>query len=89
LEERLADSNKRWKISPADIEERKLWDQYMAAYEAALSKCSFEWAPWYIIPANKKWFRNCVISEIIVEALESLDMKYPKIAFDPDHIVIK
>jgi PPK2 family polyphosphate:nucleotide phosphotransferase len=89
FEERLADSNKRWKISPADFEERKLWDQYMTAYEAALSRCSFEWAPWYVIPANKKWFRNCVISQIIVEALESLDMEYPKIAFDPAHIVIK
>jgi PPK2 family polyphosphate:nucleotide phosphotransferase len=89
LEERLADRNKRWKVSPADFEERKLWDQYMNAYEAALSQCSFEWAPWYVIPANKKWFRNCVISQIIVEALESLDMEYPKIAFDPAHIVIK
>src|SRR5579859_1781151 len=89
FEERIADANKRWKVSPADFEERKLWDQYMTAYEAALSKCSFEWAPWYVIPANKKWFRNCAISQIIVEALESLDMKYPKITFDPATIVIK
>jgi PPK2 family polyphosphate:nucleotide phosphotransferase len=89
LEERLADPNKRWKVSPADFEERKLWDQYMTAYEVALSKCSAEWAPWYVIPANKKWFRNCAISQIIVEALESLDMRYPKITFDPASIVIK
>jgi PPK2 family polyphosphate:nucleotide phosphotransferase len=89
FEERLADPNKRWKVSPADFEERKLWDHYMTAFEVALSKCSFEWAPWYVIPANKKWFRDCAISQIIVEALESLDMKYPKIAFDPAHIVIK
>jgi len=89
FEERLADRNKRWKISPADFEERKLWDQYMVAYEAALSQCSFDWAPWYVIPANKKWFRNCAISQIIVEALESLDMEYPKITYDPAHIVIK
>ena len=89
FEERLADPNKRWKVSPADFEERKLWDQYMIAFEAALTKCSFDWAPWYVIPANKKWFRNCAISQIIVEALESLDMEYPKIAFDPAHIVIK
>jgi polyphosphate kinase 2 (PPK2 family) len=89
LEQRLADPNKRWKVSPADFEERKLWDQYMSAYEAALSKCSCEWAPWYIIPANKKWFRNYAVSQIIVEALESMDMKYPKIEFDPANIVIK
>jgi PPK2 family polyphosphate:nucleotide phosphotransferase len=89
LEQRLADSNKRWKVSPADFEERKLWDQYMNAYEAALNKCSADWAPWYIIPANQKWFRNCAISQIIVEALESLDMKYPRIEFDPATIVIK
>jgi PPK2 family polyphosphate:nucleotide phosphotransferase len=89
LEQRLADPNKRWKVSPADFQERKLWDQYMNAYEAALSKCSAEWAPWYIIPANQKWFRNYTISQIIVEALESLDMKYPKITFDPASIVIK
>ena len=89
LEQRLADPNKRWKVSPADFEERKLWYQYMNAYEVALSKCSAEWAPWYVIPANQKWFRNCAISQIIVEALESLDMKYPKITFDPGTIVIK
>ena len=89
FEQRLADPNKRWKVSPADFAERKLWDQYMIAFEAALSKCSFDWAPWYVIPANKKWFRNCAVSQIIVEALESLDMEYPKIAFDPAHIVIK
>ncbi len=89
FEERLTDPNKRWKVSPADFAERKLWDQYMIAFEAALSKCSFDWAPWYVIPANKKWFRDYAVSQIIVEALESLDMEYPKIAFDPAHIVIK
>jgi PPK2 family polyphosphate:nucleotide phosphotransferase len=89
LEQRIADRNKRWKVSPADFEERKLWDDYMGAFEAALSKCSAEWAPWYVIPANKKWFRDLAVSQIIVEALESLDMKYPKIDFDPANIVIK
>lgn len=89
FEQRIADRDKRWKISPADFEERKLWDNYMEAFEAALSKCNAEWAPWYVIPANKKWFRNLVISQIIVEALESLDMKYPKVAFDAANIAIK
>jgi len=89
FEERLSDPNKNWKSTPADFEERKLWDQYTAAFEAALSKCNAEWAPWYVIPADKKWFRNLAVSQIIVEALESLNLEYPKIEFDPAQIVIK
>jgi PPK2 family polyphosphate:nucleotide phosphotransferase len=89
FEQRIADRCKRWKVSPADFEERKLWDEYIDAFEDALSKCSADCAPWYVIPANKKWFRDLAVSQIIVEALESLDMKYPKIEFDPATIVIK
>jgi polyphosphate kinase 2 (PPK2 family) len=89
LRERLADPRKTWKANPNDVEERKYWDDYMEAYEDALRKCSTKVAPWYIIPANKKWFRNMVISQIIVEELESLHMKYPKPTFDPSKIVIK
>jgi len=89
LLERLRDPRKVWKANPGDIEERKYWNDYMRAYEDALSKCSTEVAPWYVIPADKKWFRNMVVSEIIVEALESLHMKYPKPTFDPSKIVIK
>jgi PPK2 family polyphosphate:nucleotide phosphotransferase len=89
FEQRLTDPRKMWKVSPADFEERKHWDEYMSAYEDALSKCSVEWAPWYVIPANKKWFRNLAVSRIVVEALESLKMKYPKIEFDPAKIVIE
>jgi PPK2 family polyphosphate:nucleotide phosphotransferase len=89
LAERLRDPTKVWKASLGDLEERKLWDDYMGAYEDALSKCSTEYAPWHIIPADKKWFRNLAISEIIVEALEGLKMKYPKPAFDPSKIVIE
>jgi polyphosphate kinase 2 (PPK2 family) len=89
FKERLADPCKRWKATPADFEERKLWDDYTAAFEDALSKCSSRSAPWYVIPANKKWFRNLAVSQIIVEALQSLDMKFPKLDFDPKKIVIK
>ena len=60
-----------------DLEERKLWDDYQEAYAAALSKTSTEWAPWYIIPANAKWYRNYVISRILVDALEGFEMRYP------------
>jgi PPK2 family polyphosphate:nucleotide phosphotransferase len=82
FEQRLDDPTKRWKISPADFEERKLWDEYQKAYEDAISRCGTPWAPWYIIPANKKWLRNLAVSHIVLRALEGLKMKYPKPAFD-------
>lgn len=88
LQQRLLDPTKQWKVNPADFEERKHWDDYMAAYEDALSKCTTEDAPWYVIPANKKWFRNLAISQIIVETLENFKMKYPTLTFDPAKIVI-
>ena len=78
LESRINDPSKHWKITEADIRERAYWDDYMQAYETVLQKCSTDWAPWYIIPANKKWYRNLVITERIVETLEGLDMKFPK-----------
>src|SRR6266566_2586413 len=89
FEERLADPCKMWKATPADFEERKYWDDYVAAFEDVLTRCSVKPAPWYVIPANKKWFRNLAISQIIVEALQSLDMKFPKLNFDPKKIVVK
>jgi len=89
LEQRLNDPNKLWKVNPTDFEERKRWDDYMEAYEDALSACSTKCAPWYVIPADKKWARNLAISQIIVEALESLKMKYPKPDFDPSKIKIE
>lgn len=82
LMERIDDPDKRWKISQADFNERKFWDDYMDAYEAALTRCNTQDAPWYIIPANKKWFRNLAVSHIIAETLEGLDMKFPKPAID-------
>jgi len=77
FEARLLDPRKNWKFSSKDVEERKLWDTYMAAYEDALSRCSTPWAPWYIVPADKKWFRNLSVSGIIVRALEGLELRYP------------
>lgn len=89
FEARLADRCKIWKASEADFTERRLWDDYIAAFEDALSKCAAPHAPWYVIPANKKWFRNLAISQIIVETLEGLKMKFPKSQIDPAKIVIK
>ena len=69
--------SKNWKISCADAREREFWDDYQSAYQDALGKCSTRHAPWYVIPANKKWFRNLAVSQIIVDALQELQMKYP------------
>lgn len=77
LQERLDDPKKRWKFRKGDLDDRKLWDDYMAAFEDALSETSTDYAPWYVIPANKNWYRNYVVSKILVEALEGLKMKYP------------
>ncbi|HEY0007317.1 MAG TPA: polyphosphate kinase 2 family protein [Tepidisphaeraceae bacterium] len=74
---RLDDPTKNWKFNPGDLEERKLWDDYQAAYEDVLSKCSTEAAPWYVIPADKKWYRNYAISEVLRHTLEALKPKFP------------
>ena len=89
LQARLDDPAKRWKFAKGDLDERKRWPQYMAAYEEMLSKTSMEWAPWYIIPANRKWYRNLVISQIIVETLEGLAMSYPPAEAGLEDIVIE
>ena len=82
FKERLDDPSKQWKISEADYKERGFWDDYIAAYEEALSRCSTDHAPWFVIPANHKWFRNLAIARIVVEHLESLKMQYPKPTVD-------
>jgi PPK2 family polyphosphate:nucleotide phosphotransferase len=78
LEERLADPTKHWKFAASDIEERKLWSTYMRAYEDALTKCSTGEAPWHVIPANRKWYRNLVVADIIEKALQSMKPQWPR-----------
>jgi PPK2 family polyphosphate:nucleotide phosphotransferase len=78
FKQRLDDPQRRWKISEADYEERKFWKNYQEAYQDALSQTSTKHAPWFVIPANHKWFRNLVISRIVAESLESLEMKFPE-----------
>ena len=82
FKERLDDPSKHWKISEADYKERGFWDKYVAGYEEALSRCSTKHAPWFIIPANHKWFRDLLIARIVVEHLEALKMQYPKSTVD-------
>ena len=77
FEKRLQDPTKRWKVAAGDFEERKRWDDYIEAFEEALSRCSTEHAPWYVIPANKKWFRDVAVSDILLSTMEGMDMKFP------------
>ncbi len=78
LQARLADPTKRWKFSRTDLKERALWRDYRRAYEDALTECSTPWAPWHIVPANRKWHRNLVVARTIVETLEEMDPRLPK-----------
>lgn len=89
LQARLDDPAKQWKFRLGDLEERKLWPDYMKAYEDALGKTSTEHAPWYIVPANRKWYRDLVISSVLVDALKKLDMKYPEPEDDLSSVVIE
>ncbi len=86
FKERLDDPAKQWKISEADYKERDFWNDYVAAYEDALSRCSTDHAPWFVIPADHKWFRNLAVARIVLEHLENLNMKLPAVKVDLEHI---
>lgn len=83
---RLDDPDRQWKISESDYKEREKWDDYIKAFEAALSKCSTRCAPWYVIPSNHKWFRNLAVSQIIADALEDMRLELPKPTVDIEEI---
>ncbi|MGD0302122.1 MAG: polyphosphate kinase 2 family protein [Bryobacteraceae bacterium] len=82
LEARITDQSKNWKLSPSDFAEHRYYDQYVEAYEDALTECSTERAPWYVIPSNHKWFRNLAVAQILTDTMTSLKMKYPPPSFD-------
>ena len=82
---RVEDPTKQWKFNPGDLSERERWNEYMHAYEDMLNRTSTAWAPWYVIPANKKWYRNWLIAKIVVKTLKDLDMRYPQPAEDLEH----
>lgn len=85
---RLHDPSKAWKYQPSDLDDRKLWGDYQGAYEEVLSRCSTEAAPWYVIPANKKWYRNALLARLLVETLEEMDPQVPAPSFDPKAVHI-
>jgi polyphosphate kinase 2 (PPK2 family) len=82
FQRRLNDPARRWKISKTDYEERKYWDHYIDAFEDMLHKTSTPYAPWFVIPANHKWFRDLVVSQIIIRTLKDLNIEFPKPALD-------
>jgi PPK2 family polyphosphate:nucleotide phosphotransferase len=86
---RYDDPTRRWKFSLGDLDERKLWDDYQAAFDDALSKTSTDWAPWYVIPANHKWFRNLAVATILAETMAALKPAYPAEPDLPANLVIE
>jgi PPK2 family polyphosphate:nucleotide phosphotransferase len=88
LQERLDDPKKRWKFNPGDLDDRKLWDDFQEAYEIMLNRCSTKWAPWHVIPADRKWVRNVAISTIVRATLEDMDPQYPKVSWAPGDFTI-
>lgn len=91
LEERIRDPEKRWKFSMGDIEERKLWDEYLEAFEDVISATSEEYAPWYVVPANRKWYRDLIVADTVVCALEEMKLQTPppQVDIDFDKLKIK
>ena len=89
FQERLQERSKQWKFDPADLDKRARWDDYRLAFEAAISRCSTEGAPWYVIPADRKWFRDFAVSQVLRQELERLPLRWPKPEFDPKTIRIE
>lgn len=88
LQARLDDPEKNWKFNASDLEDRKLWDDYQKAYEIALDRCSTEYAPWRVVPSDRKWQRNAIIAAVVRKTLEDLNPKYPKPDWKPSDFKI-
>ncbi len=82
---RLDDPTKHWKYNPGDVDERSKWPAYMAAYQAVLDRCSTQHAPWFVIPSDRKWYRNWAVAQLILEHLQTLDLQWPVAGFDVEH----
>ena len=89
FEERLADPDKQWKFDPQDLGKRAQWDEYRAAFEDMLHHCSTRLAPWYVIPADHKWLRNLVVSQILVDTLQGMELRDPQPDYDPGKITVR
>jgi polyphosphate kinase 2 (PPK2 family) len=83
FKKRLTDPDTHWKFNPDDLAERNRWPAYMAAYETSLRRTSTEWAPWYCVPAEQRWWRNLVVTQILRRELEAMDPRTPPLKYDP------
>ena len=83
LRRRLERPDKLWKFNPGDLKERARWEDYMRAYEIMLERCSTEYAPWYVVPAEKRWFRNLLITNLLLRTLDEMNPQLPDLSFDP------
>ena len=89
LQRRLDRPDKHWKFNVADLEERARWEKYQDRYSEVMSQTSHDYSPWYVVPAERRWFRNLLVTKVLVDAMEQMDPKPPKAEFDPKSIVIK
>ena len=89
LQERLDDPAKRWKFQPGDLDDRKRWAEYMAAYEETIAETSTEWAPWYVVPADHNWVRNTAVASVLVATLKEMDPQLPEPVEGLDDVTIE
>jgi PPK2 family polyphosphate:nucleotide phosphotransferase len=89
LQARLDEAKSRWKFNPGDLDDRQHWDDFQAAYETVLERCSTAWAPWHVVPADRKWVRNAVVAEIVRGTLETLDPQYPEPDWKPGRYTVE
>ena len=89
LQARLDDPNKRWKFKPSDLDARRRWDDYQAAYERAITETSTDWAPWYVVPADHKWARDIAVATILIETVRALDPQFPPAEPEASDVVIE
>jgi polyphosphate kinase 2 (PPK2 family) len=82
LLKRLSRPDKLWKFKPEDVDERQRWDEYQTAYEIALERCNTEWAPWYVVPSDRKWYRTLAVASLLRDTLASFDLDWPEPDFD-------
>jgi polyphosphate kinase 2 (PPK2 family) len=88
LESRLENPSKHWKFNPDDLADRALWDDFMTAYQDVITNTSTGFAPWFVVPADRKWYRNLCVARIMLDTMKKLDMQLPKIDWDPSGVKI-
>lgn len=89
LQGRLDDPRKHWKFNPGDLDDRENWDEFQAAYETLLHRCSTVWAPWHVVPADRKWVRNAVVARIVRATLQDMDPQYPRVTWKPGEFKVE